>query len=129
MTSAYLDCNCPPEVRGTDFHVDTCPLKNIDEQIVCAPGSSCCKVDHDHGAAANACATDHSAHECVTPKGCPVHQGQNADAHRALAEAGEPVPDCPGGHCALGVQGCAVCRPLIITVMPGSMVTLAGNGG
>ena len=66
---------------------------------------NCCPEDHDHAANANACQGDHDA--CSTPENCGVFQGAMGDG------------SCPGGHCGLGVDGCTVCRPITITVLPG----------
>ncbi len=74
----------------------------------------CCPEDHDHDAAANACTGGHETAECPAGPGCLV-----------LTAAGE---DCPGGHCAKGVDGCTVCRPVTITIPPGSGPVLSPAG-
>jgi hypothetical protein len=55
LTSAYLDCACPD---GHDAmaagHHESCRMGDIDAQVACPPGSSCCQEDHHHGDAANA---------------------------------------------------------------------------
>jgi hypothetical protein len=70
-----------------------------DAAVICAPDGPCCKLDHHHGQAANACTADHSAHACPSPETCGVFPGEG----------------CAGGHCGLGVQDCTVCRPLVVT--------------
>lgn len=64
-----------------------------DGALVCA----CCPQDHNHGHAANACPGNHEGAACPASMTCIV-----------LTPEGE---ECPGGHCALGVPGCLVCRP------------------
>lgn len=60
----------------------------------------------DHAAMANSCSGQHDGSACPDGTNCIV-----------LTPLGE---DCPGGHCAKGVEGCTVCRPITITVPPGS---------
>jgi hypothetical protein len=60
----------------------------------------CCPEDHHHGMAAAACSQEHGDAACGVGADCIVH-----------TPTGE---DCPGGHCGPGVDGCTVCRPLII---------------
>lgn len=64
----------------------------------CCPGDS--HPGQSHGEAAQACPQGHEDAACGTGPDCLVH-----------TPAGE---DCPGGHCGPGVDGCTVCRPLII---------------
>src|SRR5260221_2535974 len=95
------------EVTGTGYPLAGCAFLDIDSAVICAPGSTspdCCHVEHDHAAAANACPRGHG--ECTLDK-CG-----------ALTPVGDP---CPGGHCAKGIEGCTGCRPLTVTVMPGSV--------
>jgi hypothetical protein len=137
MTQVFLECTCPPgHIAATGAHHPECSHDNIDSHVACPPGSDCCQVDHDHGAAANACPGTHDDAACPElPGRCKVWQGATADAHHPLFEpgthplfSGATVPDCPGGHCHKDVKGCTVCRPLIITMLPGSAeVTLAGQ--
>jgi len=95
-----------------------CPHQDPDAAFdTLAPGCSCCTQDHHHGQAAGACQGGHGP--CPTPDDCPVWQGMQPHLD------GSPVRDtsagpCPGGHCGAGVDGCTVCRPLKITVLPGS---------
>jgi hypothetical protein len=80
-------------------------MGDISGQVQCG----CCPEDHDHDAAANSCDGITGAHDgqpCPKDRLCTVY-----------TPAGDP---CPGGHCAKGVSGCSVCRPLVITAMPGS---------
>jgi len=107
-TSAYSENNADP-----------------DAALVCPPGSGCCQEDHHHGQAASACPGGHGA--CPSPDSCPVWEGMQPhlpDGRQRDLSAGP----CPGGHCGAGVPGCTVCRPLRITVMPGSAkMSLAGG--
>ena len=68
----------------------------------------CCPLDHDHDAAANACPGSHPP--CPDGDTCVY----------SAAEGGHP----PGGHCWTGYgtkpDGCTVCRPIVITGLPGS---------
>jgi hypothetical protein len=71
----------------------------------------CCKKDHHHGQAANACPgvdAGHPGAPCPAPDTCIT-----------LTPLGEA---CPGGHCGLGVDGCTVCRPIAITLLSGVVV-------
>jgi len=115
-TIAYADCQCPegydPHTSG---HLPGCQMANLDAQLVCPDTSDCCKEDHDHGVAANACEGGHTT--CPTPASCALWA--NVRSHYADPDAeGVPV-SCPGGHCGLGVPGCTVCRPITIIVPPG----------
>ena len=72
------------------------------DALACA----CCPEAHSHEANANACpgaGLNHAGARCprLHPADCVVVTG--------------PGEDCPGGHCALGVKGCQVCRPCTIT--------------
>lgn len=134
MTQVFLECTCPPgHAANTGQHHPECSHRNIDAQVSC----SCCPEDHDHGAAANACPGNHESTACPEPPGgCRVWKGAVADAHHPLYEGGhpllpghqrgEPVPHCPGGHCHKDIPDCGVCRPLVVTVMPGTQITMAG---
>ena len=135
MTQAFTDCTCPPgHTANTGRHHPECSHSNLDAQLSC----SCCPVDHDHGAAANACPGDHAGAACPDAADCRIWKGAIADAfspgytgdHPLMAghDPGDPVPDCPGGHCHKDVPGCTVCRPMVITLLPGSTeITLAGQ--
>lgn len=85
-TSAHVNCipGCE-QVEGA--HLDKCPGADLDSLVQCG----CCKQDHHHGAAANACAGRHA------------------------------------GDCGPGTDGCTVCRPLIITMLPGTTLQPAGG--
>jgi hypothetical protein len=86
---------------------------------------------------ANSCHGQHEDVPCPDEPGkCRVWKGAIADAHHPLFEAGShPLfsgakpPPCPGGHCHVSIPDCAVCRPLTITMLPGTQVTLAGQAG
>jgi hypothetical protein len=130
-TQTFLECSCPPgHAANVGQHHPECSHYSLDASITCPPGSGCCAEDHDHAAAADACPGGHDE-PCPEPGTCRVWQAATADArHPAYAgghpllgaehQAGDPVPDCPGGHCHKDVKGCTVCRPLTITVLPGS---------
>ena len=74
----------------------------------------CCPADHNHGQAANACPGAGLNHPGAP---CPHPDGGRGRACNVATPLGE---DCPGGHCGLGVEGCAVCRPITITLLAGS---------
>jgi hypothetical protein len=131
-TQAFLECTCPPgHVALIGAHDAGCPHYNLDANLACPPGSGCCQVDHDHGTAANACPGNHGDVPCPEEPGtCRVWRGAIADAFHPLFEpgshplfSGEKIPDCPGGHCHKDIPGCGVCRPLVITVLPGTSIT------
>lgn len=120
MTSAYVDCTCPPQVQAGPSHLPACPVLNLDAQLSC----SCCPEDHDHGAAANACPGGHG--DCPEPDSCLTQAGATADTRHPHYE-GEMAGPCPGGHCHKDIDGCAVCRPLIITTLPGTQIQTVGG--
>jgi hypothetical protein len=99
----YAECEMAPQAMRCGK--PDCPHTDPDAAFDLGAGSacSCCPQDHHHGKAANNCAGGHG--------GCAV-----VDC-AVLTPVGEP---CPGGHCGLGIDGCTVCRPLTITVVPGS---------
>jgi hypothetical protein len=135
LTSAYIDCACPPgwdpvtrghvtaaiaaiAVAAAGAPVAPCPAGDLDAAITCPPGSPCCQEDHHHGEAANACPGGHA--DCPEPGTCLVWKRTQASVH-----PDEPLPrhlagDCPGGHCHKDLPDCTACRPLIITMVPGS---------
>jgi len=58
---------------------------------------------------------------------CP----ENSACCKSDHDCGEAANACPGGHpdgrCGYGVDGCTVCHPLTITVIPGSVnLSMAG---
>jgi hypothetical protein len=129
-----VECKGCGAVAATNDHA------NPDRVINCG----CCPIDHDHAAAANACPGGHDGQPCPHDAGaCPMWKGVQA----AVASAGHtpekvaqtlgvPVEvlqgDCPGGHCAKGVDGCTVCRPLTITLLApadGETPTVEMQGG
>jgi hypothetical protein len=127
MTQAFTDCTCPPGLaEATGAHHPGCQLASIGANVVCPPGSDCCQQDHDHDAAASACPGGHEGAACPEPGSCPVWASATADA-RHPAYSGEAPGDCPGGHCHKDVDGCTVCRPLIITAA-GSAAQISGVG-
>jgi hypothetical protein len=141
--SAYVECTCPegwsPAGRGhlsapvaalatavtgaAGVPVEPCPMASLGAAVSCLPECGQCTAGHDHDAAANACpgiADRHGMAACPEPETCRTWRSTNADEHRALRDAGQAVPPCPGGHCHADLPGCTVCRPITITVMPGS---------
>jgi hypothetical protein len=137
-TSAFADCACErlghdPSVAGA--HHPQCPMTDPDGLVACPPGSACCQDDHSgdpdrRGHALLACAVDHSAAACPEPAGC--HLWASVKAHHASMAAHQAAPgaelrdawpaedlpdDCPGGHHGLGVEGCGVCRALVVTAV------------
>jgi hypothetical protein len=143
-STTTVDCSCPPELATLPLHLDQCALKDLDAALDCKPGASCCTDDHggvSHGAWANACPAAHDDAPCPAPKTCRSWGGMAAavadldpanPAHMAVKTQletlyGRPVAgDCPGGHCAQGVDGCQVCRPLTITLIGGTVLRPAG---
>lgn len=134
-TQAFLECSCPPGfIDAVGQHHGDCSHANPDAALICAPGSGCCPESHDHAAAANACPGNHADTACPEEAGkCGVWRGAVADAHHPLFEpgshplfSGSTVPDCPGGHCHKDIPDCGVCRPLVITVLPGTQIAMAG---
>lgn len=141
MNQVFLECTCPPgHTENVGAHHPECSHANIDSHVTCDPASTdprCCLLDHDHAAAANACPGGHDDAPCPEPPGqCRVWKGAIADAFHPLFQpgthplfSGDTPPPCPGGHCHKQVSGCTVCRPLLLTMLPGSAeVTLAGQG-
>jgi hypothetical protein len=154
-TSAYLDCTCPPsfDPAAAGMHLDgVCALASPDGAVTCAEASDdprCCHDDHDHAAQANGCpvaaANGGDGHrDCPEPATCPLHASVKAHyaatvAYAAEANGGgaamlavvgpEPPDDCPGGHCHWDLDDCTVCRPLILTAMPGSARLQPVTGG
>jgi hypothetical protein len=89
-------------------------LRDPDAALKCG----CCTLDHHHGQAANACTDTHlPVDQRHGGAPCPHPSPAGADCER-LTEAGQP---CPGAHCGPGVPGCTVCRPIVITPLPGSV--------
>lgn len=136
-TQAFLECSCPAGfIDAVGEHHGDCTHSNVDAAVICPPGSDCCPRDHDHAAMANSCHGNHEAVPCPEDAGkCRVWKGAIADAyhpqftgHHALfkLEKDEPPPSCPGGHCHADIPDCAVCRPLVITVLPGTTVSPVG---
>jgi len=136
MESSYIECGCPaghPDNVGR--HHPSCALSNIDMTVGCG----CCPDGHDHGAAARGCPGDHEWENCPEEKGeCRLWDEVTAEARHPSYRGGHPllgpehrpgddIPPCPGGHCHKDTPGCTVCRPLIITVMPGTEIFLVGR--
>ena len=129
MTQAFLECTCPPEfLTATGLHKPGCSHGDLDAAVACPPESAdCCQEDHDHAAAANACPGGHDD-SCPEPAGaCGTWKNATANTRHPSYD-GDPPGDCPGGHCHKDIKDCTVCRPLIITMMPGTTVTMAQAG-
>jgi hypothetical protein len=92
-------------------------MVNLGALVTCVPGRGCCAEAHDHDAAANACPGGHG--DCPVPEACAAWEGATADTRHTLYD-GPSAGACPGGHCHKDIEGCTVCRPLVITAMPGS---------
>lgn len=130
LVQAFLECSCPPDyILYNGRHGDGCSHAGIDANVTCDPASThpdCCHLDHDHAAAANACTGSHAGQPCPHPEHeCRAWADMIAGQLHPLYKGPSPGP-CPGGHCAKGTDGCTVCRPLIITAMPGTTVVPAG---
>jgi hypothetical protein len=134
---ATADCSCPPELAELPFHLPACKLADIGAVVTCPPDSGCCQLPHSHDANAMTCpgltgGIGHPGEPCPHPDPvtCPAHVSSTSPmagtpahlyvpegAKRALSR--EPLA-CPGGHCGLGVKGCTICRPVTITMLPGT---------
>jgi hypothetical protein len=116
----HVECHGCRTSAYTENHADP------DAELTCPPGSGCCEEDHHHGNAGAACPGGHGA--CPTPDRCPVWLGMQPHLEGGNVRDASAGP-CPGGHCGPGVDGCTVCRPLKITVMPGSVTMHRATGG
>lgn len=138
MAQAFAECTCPPgHPENVGAHHPECSHANPDALVRCG----CCPEDHDHAAAANACPGGHDDAPCPDKKDCRVWKGAIAEAfhpdysgdHPVLMamghKPGDDVPDCPGGHCHKDVKDCTVCRPLIITMVPGTVMEMVPGRG
>jgi hypothetical protein len=130
QSQVFLECSCPPgHAANVGQHHPECSHANLDANLVCPPGSGCCSEDHDHAAAANACPGGHDDAPCPEPGKCRVWRGGVPDVLHPQFDPATGVPPCPGGHHHKDVPGCTVCRPLIITMLPGSaQITPVGTG-
>ena len=130
-TSAYVDCTCPPghdpviaghlpAVAVGNTTVAACPMTDLGATVICPPGSGCCDGSSHPGL----------SHDLAAHLGHPNMVAWLAAASPAVTAAGEPdhEPDHDGEHAA-GNPDCAVCRPVTITVMPGSAQLTPVNGG
>lgn len=114
------ECSCPLDLSRT-AHEPTCQHSNLDAMVTCAPDSGCCQESHDHGAKARACpgipgdGDNHPGEPCPFPEGQCKSWISSTSSVAGKTDAGP----CPGGHCAPGVDGCTVCRPITITFMGG----------
>ena len=125
-TTSTVVCSCPPELADAPVHAGDCGMSDPDaaHPDCCCDGTS--HAGQSHAEAANACPGWHGA--CPTPRACPVWEGATANTRHPLYDGPEPG-DCPGGHCGPGVDGCAVCRPLLIIAPAGSAaITMAKAG-
>lgn len=119
--TAVLHTQCP----GCGTFALVANAADPDAEVVCG----CCPLDHHHGQAANACPGGHDAEPCPhpDPKACGVHlsgPGNGADCDPAGHGDGScpaHADGCQGGHCGKGVNGCTVCRPLILSLPPASV--------
>ena len=124
--TAYVDCTCPPETKPAGGHHPLCPLTDLGSNVLCDPDSGCCQAEHSHDLNAMSCpgitAGGHPGAPCPAAGRCLVHSG----GHSAARDLGPEVQvrrsgKCPGGHCGFGVEGCTICRPVTITLLPGSV--------
>lgn len=76
-------------------------------QLQNAVSCRCCTQDHDHDESANAC--PEAGIEGVRHGGADCTLGD-----RACIVLTPEAEECPGGHCGPGVDGCTVCRPLLV---------------
>ena len=129
-SAAYVDCTCElivPGAKPPDGHHVLCPMTDLGSNVLCDEDGDCCQESHSHTEAANACPGIIAGHPGAP---CP-----DADKARCLTYSGgySAAPDlapearvrrlgkCPGGHCGFGVEGCTICRPVTITLLPGSV--------
>jgi len=128
------ECGCPPELDSLPWHHPDCKLNDIGAVVSC----KCCTQDHSHDQAAMACpglAGAHAGEPCPHPDPvlCPAHISSTSPhaetpAHLVLDSVSAPL-ECPGGHCGPDVKGCTVCRPVIITMLPGGADITVKLGG
>jgi hypothetical protein len=151
QTQVFLECTCPLDyLLAAGQHQTGCTHENVDVHVICPPEmrrsakrpDGCCPEDHDHGLTGNRCresrglradeAFPHAGVPCPEPDSCRTWRFMIADALHPLSDGTHPllakpvkdgvVPPCPGGHCHRLIEDCAVCRPLVITVMPGTTI-------
>lgn len=113
--------------------------------LECPPGEGCCEIPHSHGTgclpdcrqaihdhdlAASSCPGQHPGQPCPSPENCPVYAGGFVTSSEIADDFSGPMTKgtCPGGHCGSGVAGCTVCRPVIITALPGLIGSLQPAG-
>lgn len=135
QASAYVDCTCPPASKPAGGHHPFCALTDLGSNVQCDPDSGCCQKSHSHDAAANACpgiaAGGHPGAPCPDEGSrCLVYSGGHSAAQDLAPEARvRRAGKCTGGHCGPGVTGCTICRPVTITLLPGSVnLTPAPSG-
>jgi hypothetical protein len=103
--------------------------------VLCLPESGCCQEAHSHDQAANACpgiTLGHPGAPCAAadPDRCLSHSGGHSAARDLSPEERvRRTGTCPGGHCGPGVPGCTICRPVTITLLPGSVILAPAPSG
>lgn len=143
-SQAFIECTCPPgHTANVGQHHPECSHADIGANLDCGCCDGSAHPGLSHDAAAIACPGGHVQDSgedapCPVPDDCGVWKGATAEArhphyrgaHPLLGDAhqpGDPVPACPGGHCHKDVPGCTVCRPITITLLPGTQIqTVAG---
>jgi hypothetical protein len=110
---------------ATMAHHDTCSMADLGATVVCPPGSGCCDgsahAGLSHDQQANTCPGGHDSEPCPDEPGKCLSWYHATANQRHPLYTGDPPGDCPGGHCAVGVDGCTACRPVHIEVMPGTV--------
>lgn len=127
-STVYVDCTCLPGTKPAGGHNPLCAMTDLGSNLQCHPDGDCCQEDHSHDQAANACpgiaAGGHPGEPCPAPNPdrCLVYSGGYSAARDLAPEQRvRRTGTCPGGHCGFGVKGCTICRPITITLLPGSV--------
>ena len=127
---AFADCVCPalghnPAVTGQ--HHPDCDFTDLGDTIKdcsCCPGDTHPGLTHDQNAmACPGINNQHTGVPCPVPDNCPTWISGTSNVAGSTTAG-----PCPGGHCALNVPGCQVCRPVVITLMPGSTNLIPAGG-
>lgn len=126
---------CPGVVDQTLCGDPNCPHLDPDGAFDTGGGAgcTCCKIDHGpvpdeagtrsaHRFAAQNCPGNHEG-PCPEPDTCKmwksIQRGSDPENPLMVGDTSVHEMDCPGGHCHKDVEGCTVCRPLSITMIPG----------
>lgn len=118
----FIDCpNSGPDAGRAPCADPLCGHRNPDAAFDTGqPGCNCCtdpahNYPGAHAVAANACPGGHDP----CGQDCAFAQNEEAQGRERT---------CPG-HCGVGIPGCTVCRPLLLTIVPASGVTMRPVSG